>query len=161
MPELLDTCARELMDTAPQIMRSIRVEMRRGRGSDLSIPQFRTLGFIQRNADSTLSNLADHLGLTLPSVSKLVDGLVKQELVIRQEAANDRRCLALVLTPAGESIVNSARAAAQANLAKTLGSLSADELEAVRRSMELLRPLFAPPGAQGTQGRQSTAKDQV
>jgi DNA-binding MarR family transcriptional regulator len=122
--------------------------MRRGRGSDLSIPQFRTLRFIQCNADSTLSSLADHLGLTLPSVSKLVDGLVKQELVIRQEAANDRRCMALALTPAGESIVNSARAGAQASLAETLSNLSLDELEAVRRAMELLHPLFLPQGKQ-------------
>jgi MarR family transcriptional regulator for hemolysin len=84
MTKLLDTCVHELMDTAPQIMQAIRVEMRRGRGSDISIPQFRTLAFIQRNPDSSLSNLAEHLGLTLPSVSKLVDGLVKQELIIRQ-----------------------------------------------------------------------------
>ena len=84
MTELLDTCARDLMDTAPKIMQSIRVEMRRGRGADLSVPQFRTLGFIQRYPDSSLSGLADHLGLTLPSVSKLVDGLVKQKLISRQ-----------------------------------------------------------------------------
>jgi DNA-binding MarR family transcriptional regulator len=158
MSELLDICVRELMDTAPQIMQSIRIEMRRGRGSDLSIPQFRTLGFIQRNADSTLSCLADHLGLTLPSVSKLVDGLVKQELVIRQESVSDRRCLALALTPAGESILNLARAAAQASLAKTLSGLSADELKTVYRAMELLHPLFAPHGSQGAQGKQSTVK---
>ena len=156
MPELLEVCARELMETAPQITQSIRVEMRRGRGSELSIPQFRTLRFIQCNADSTLSRLADHLGLTLPSVSKLVDGLVKQELVIRQEAVKDRRCLALVLTPDGESIVNSARANAQANLAKTLSCLSPDELATIQRSLELLHPLFVP---QGTQGRQSTTKE--
>ena len=146
MPETIDACARELMDTAPQIVQSIRVEMRRGRGSDLSIPQFRTLRFIQRNTDSTLSKLADHLWLTLPSVSKLVDGLVKQDLVIRQESATDRRCLALMLTPAGESIVNSARAKAQDSLAKALESLSTEELVTVRRAMELLRPLFIPQG---------------
>jgi DNA-binding MarR family transcriptional regulator len=140
--KLLNTCARELMDTAPPILQSIRVEMRRGHGADISIPQFRTLTFIQCNADSSLSNLADHLGLTLPSVSKLVDGLVKQELVIRQESASDRRCLALVLTPAGESIVNSARASAQANLAKILGCLSDDQLGTIHQAMELLYPLF-------------------
>jgi DNA-binding MarR family transcriptional regulator len=127
MTKLLDACARQLMDTAPQIMQAIRVEMRRGRGSDISIPQFRTMAFIQRNPDSSLSNLAEHLGLTLPSVSKLVDGLVKQGLIIRQESTTDRRCITLVLTDAGASIVNSARTAAQANLAKKLGSLTKDE----------------------------------
>ena len=142
MTKLLDTCAHELMDTAPQIMQAIRMEMRRGRGSDISIPQFRTLAFIQRNPDSSLSNLAEHLGLTLPSVSKLVDGLVKQGLIIRQESTTDRRCLTLVLTDAGASIVNSARTAAQANLAKKLGSLSKDEQETIHQALKLLRPIF-------------------
>ena len=142
MPDLLDACARELMDTTPQIVQSIRMEMRRRRAADLSIPQFRTLRFIQANPDTSLSGLADFLGLTLPSVSKLVDGLVKQELVSRQESLIDRRCLTLVLTPAGETIVNSARAEAQSNLAQRLSSLRDDELETVQRAMELLRGLF-------------------
>ena len=124
MSKLLNTCAQELMDTSPQIMQLIRVEMRRGRGSDISVPQFRSLTFIQRNPDSSLSNLAEHLGLTLPSVSKLVDGLVKQKLVIRQESEVDRRRLTLVLTQSGASIVNSSRAGAQANLVQKLSCLS-------------------------------------
>jgi DNA-binding MarR family transcriptional regulator len=146
MAKLLDTCAHGLMDTAPQIMQAIRVEMRRGRGSDISIPQFRSLAFIQRNPDSSLSSLAEHLGLTLPSVSKLVDGLVKQKLVIRQESTTDRRCLTLVLTQAGASIVNSARTGAQTNLAKKLDSLSNDELETIYQAMQLLRPIFVSQG---------------
>ena len=147
MSKLLNTCAHELMDTAPQIIQVIRVEMRRGRGSDISIPQFRSLGFIQRNPDSSLSNLAEYLGLTLPSVSKLVDGLVKQKLVTRQESAVDRRRLTLVLTQSGASIVNSSRAGAQANLAQKLSCLSEDELETISKAMQLLRPVFVNHGS--------------
>ena len=143
MAKLLDNCARELMDTAPQIMQAIRVEMRRGRGSDISIPQFRTLGFIQRNPDSSLSNLADHLGLTLPSVSKLIDGLVKQGLVIRQASIEDRRRLTLALSQSGAFIVNSARAGAQANLVQKMSGLSDKDLEAIHLAMQLLQPIFA------------------
>jgi MarR family transcriptional regulator for hemolysin len=147
MAKLIDTCAHELMDTAPQIMQLIRMEMRRGRGSDISIPQFRSLAFIQRNPDSSLSNLAEHLGLTLPSASKLVDGLVKNKLVTRQESAVDRRCLTLVLTQAGASIVNSSRAGAQANLAKKLGRISDNDLEIICQAMQLLRPIFINQGS--------------
>lgn len=144
MTKLLDTCAREITETAPQIMQSIRVEMRRGHGADISIPQFRTLRFIQRNPDSSLSKLAEHLGLTLPSVSKLVDGLVKQKLINRQESTHDRRRLTLVLTQSGESIIDTARAGTQANIAKTLKQLSNAELETIHQAMQLLHPLFAP-----------------
>src|SRR5258706_13910342 len=142
MTKLLDICAQGLMDTAPQIMQAIRMEMRRGRGSDISIPQFRTLRFIQRNPDSSLCHLAEHLGLTLPSVSKLVDGLVKQKLITRKESTADRRKLTLVLTQAGAAIVDSARAGALANLAKKLVELSNDELETISQAMQLLHPIF-------------------
>ena len=142
MSKLLDACAHELMDTAPQIVQAIRMEMRRGRDSNISIPQFRTLRFIQRNPDSSLSHLAEHLGLTLPSVSKLVDGLVKQKLINRKESTADRRKLTLVLTQAGAAIVDSARAGARANLAKKLVELSNDELETISQAMQLLRPIF-------------------
>jgi len=153
MIKLLDTCAREITETAPQIMQSIRVEMRRGHGSDISIPQFRTLRFVQRNPDSSLSHLAEHLGLTLPSVSKLVDGLVKQKLINREESTSDRRRLTLVLTDSGEAIVNLARAGAQANIAKALKHLSSAELEIIHQAMQLLHPLFV------SQVRQQTEKD--
>ncbi len=154
MTKLLDICSRELMETAPQIMQSIRVEMRRGHGADISIPQFRTLRFVQRNPDSSLSNLAEHLGLTLPSVSKLVDGLVKQKLINREESTHDRRRLTLVLTDSGEAIVNLARTGAQANIAKALKHLSSAELEIIHQAIQLLHPLFA------SQSRQQPEKNQ-
>ena len=142
MAKLLDTCAHELMDTAPKIIQSIRYEMRRGQRANLSIPQFRSLRFIQRNPDTSLSDLANHLGLTLPSVSKLVDGLVKKGLISRQESTADRRRLTLVLTQSGEAIINSARANAQVNIAKILSNLSNEELNTIHRTLELLNPLF-------------------
>jgi DNA-binding MarR family transcriptional regulator len=142
MPKQLDACAQELMDTAPQIVQVVRVEMRRGRGSDISIPQFRTLRFIQCNPDSSLSNLAEHLGLTLPSVSKLIDGLVKQKLVTRKESTADRRKLTLLLTQTGASIVDSARAGARVNLAQKMKHLSDGELETILQAMQILRPIF-------------------
>jgi len=131
------------MDTTPQIIQSIRVEMRRGRVPDMSIPQFRTLRFIQRNPDSSLSDLAEHLGLTLPSASKLVDGLVKQKLLTRKESAEDRRRLTLMLTQTGTSIVDSARASARIHLADKLKHLSDDDLETISQAMLILHPIFA------------------
>lgn len=140
--EKLEECARQLLDTIPQIMRFIRAEMRNHRGHDLSVPQFRTLTFINRNPEVSLSNLANHLGLTLPSTSKLVDGLVNQKIVTRRESKEDRRRLTLVLTKNGEDILRVARGATQDYLKNILGELSADELSTIIRAMNLLHPLF-------------------
>ena len=45
-----DECSREVLDTIPLVMQTIRSEVRRQRRSDLSVPQFRTLAFVFRNA---------------------------------------------------------------------------------------------------------------
>ena len=140
--EKLDECARQLLDTTPQIMRFIRAEMRSHRGHDLSVPQFRTLTFVHRNPEVSLSHLADHLGLTLPSTSKLVDGLVNQKIIIRHELKEDRRRLTLALTKNGEDILRVARGATQNHLKDVLCKLSAEELSTVVRAMNLLQPLF-------------------
>jgi len=78
--------------------------------------------------------------------------LVKQKLINRQESDTDRRRLTLGLTQSGKAIVNIAHANAQASLAKTLSSLSANELDTVMRAMDLLHPLFV------SQGKPSLAK---
>jgi DNA-binding MarR family transcriptional regulator len=142
MPDLISHCAREIMETTPDILQTIRVEMRQGHGAKVSIPQFRALRFIQANPDSSLTGLAEFLGLTLPSVSKLIDLLVRQDLVVRQESSSDRRKLTLELSEAGEAIVNRARASTQANMVRRLQGLSVKELECVEHAMQLLKPLF-------------------
>jgi DNA-binding MarR family transcriptional regulator len=140
--EKLDECARQLLDTTPQVMRFIRAEMRSHRGHDLSVPQFRTLTFVNRNPEVSLSHLAEHLGLTLPSTSKLVDGLVNQKIIIRHESKEDRRRLTLALTKNGQDILRVAREATQNHLKDVLHELSADELSTVIHAMNLLQSLF-------------------
>ena len=140
--EKLDECARQLLDAAPQIMRSIRAEMRSHRGHDLSIPQFRTLTFIHQNPEASLSHLAEHLGLTLPSTSKLVDGLVNEKIISRRESKEDRRKLMLALTKNGEDILNVARGATQNRLKDILHELPAEDLSVILRALNLLQPLF-------------------
>jgi DNA-binding MarR family transcriptional regulator len=143
MPTLLDECTRRLIDTAPQIIRSIRREMRSRRSSDLSVPQFRALAFIHNNAEPSLSDLAEHLGLTLASVSTLVDGLVKKNLLVRTQSSADRRRLMLTLTQQGESIYDIARQGTQAHLSSLLSKLSRDELLVINQAFQLMQPIFA------------------
>jgi DNA-binding MarR family transcriptional regulator len=137
-----DKCAREILDVVPLIMRAIRAEMRSQRTPDLSVPQFRTLAFLSRNAGASLSDVAEHIGLTLPSMSKMIDGLVKRGLVSRQTFPQDRRRVTLELTGQGRATWQSARLATQAHLAGRLEALSEPERAALTNALRALRPLF-------------------
>lgn len=141
------TCAGEVLDTVPLIMQSIRVHMRRSRGAEVSVPQFRVLTYLNRTQGASLSAVADRVGLSLPAMSRLIDGLVDRGLVRREESEADRRYVVLELSPDGRDLVRAARSGAQAHLAETLESLSPPERAQVARTMALLHQLFVPAAA--------------
>jgi len=134
--------ASQVFEVVPGVMRSLRAQMREAREGDLSVTQFRVLGFIDRHKGTSLSDVADHIGLSLPSMSKIVDGLVTQRLVGREFDRADRRRMTLTLTPRGRSVLEAARAETRTAVAKSLGGLTPDELATVGAAMEILRPLF-------------------
>src|SRR5208337_1289416 len=93
-----DECAREVLDVVPTVMRFIRTEMRSHRALELSVPQFRSLVYIERTAGTSLLGVAEQLGLTSPSACKLIDGLANRGMVTRGESPGDRRRVTLEIT---------------------------------------------------------------
>jgi DNA-binding MarR family transcriptional regulator len=137
-----DETARAVLEVAPAIVRAIRSEMRQHRAADLSVPQFRTMAYLNHHPGASLSDVAEHIGLTLPTMSKMVDGLVARKLAIRETHTGDRRRITLSLTPRGRATWEAAREATLAHLAEQLAALSADERAAIVQAMDLLRPIF-------------------
>jgi len=91
----VEECAREILDDVPLAMRTIRTQLRKNGAIEISIPQFRTLVFINRRSGASLSDAAEHMGLTLPSMSAMIDGLVSRNLVMRRTDSQDRRRMTL------------------------------------------------------------------
>jgi DNA-binding MarR family transcriptional regulator len=142
----VEECARVVLEVAPQVMQHIRAEMRQQRGPELSVLQLRALAYLRRNPGAPLSALAEHVGLTLPSMSSQVSGLVARELIHRTTSTEDRRYITLTLTDAGLAQLDSTRARAQAHLATTFARLSPAECAAIVNAMQLLAiTLEAPP----------------
>jgi DNA-binding MarR family transcriptional regulator len=135
-----------MLDTVPITMRVIREQMRRHR-SGVTIVQFRALCFVSMTSDSSLSAVADFIGLSLPAMSRLVDGLVEKRLMKRRASDNDRRHLQLSVTAAGEAALREAREMAQAHLTEKLSALTAPQRAAVASVMQLLRGVFGPEAA--------------
>jgi DNA-binding MarR family transcriptional regulator len=125
-------------------MRAIRVQMRHVRPSNLSVAQFRVLAYLSRHQAASLSEVADHIGLTLPSMSKAVDHLVRQGLVERSTAEDDRRRVELSLSSEGRRAFRSASESARKHIARLLADLSPDEQSDVARGMTVLSSVLSP-----------------
>lgn len=138
-----DDCAHEVLDVVPLVMRTIRTEMRSHRAADLSVPQFRVLVFLARADGASLSDVAAHLGLTPPTTSVMVDGLVSRGLVAREAHPEDRRRITLRLTPTGQAAMASAQQSTRACLAERLVALPEAERLVIVQAMDTLRQVFA------------------
>jgi DNA-binding MarR family transcriptional regulator len=138
-----DRCAKELLLGLPTIMRFIRRQMRGHRHAELTIPQFRVLIFLSHSGDSTLSATAEHVGLSLPAASRMVDLLVKRGLTTRRAHASDRRRVSLSLTSRGRAAFKAALAAAEKALARSFRPLSGHELGQVVAAIRILNRALA------------------
>jgi len=139
----INACAREVVEVIPLAMREIRTELRKHGAQELSVPQFRTLNFLNRHRGASLSEVAEHIGLSLPSMSTLVDGLVVRNLAKRRPDSEDRRRMTLELTDRGEATLRASHEATEAYLAELLGHLSPQEKSTVINAMRILRSVFA------------------
>jgi DNA-binding MarR family transcriptional regulator len=144
MDESSGVVAHELLKVVPLLMGTIRVEMRSRRGANLTVMQFRALVYLDLNPGASLSAVAEHLGLTLPTVSAMIDGMVENGMVHRAECATDRRRVELSLTPRGENLLAKAINGTEKRLEEIISSLNPQERETVFEVMQLLQRLFTP-----------------
>ncbi len=138
-------CSAQLLDVVPLITRRITREMRSRTMPGLSIPQFRTLDYLRRHPGVSLSGLAEFLGLTLPSTSKLIQRLVTQKVISRR-VAKDRRRVSLSLTELGKTSLAVARIETHQQLTERLNKLSSEELTTISAAMRILGQAFVKGG---------------
>ncbi len=143
MPDFAD-CAHEVLEVVPIVTRVIRTQMRGHRSPALTVPQFRTLIFVESHPGTSLSQVAEYVGITRPSMSVLVDGLVQRRFITRESSKGDRRRVTLNVTGRGKQVIRGARQHTQAYLAEHLDALTEADRETVTQAMCILRSVFAP-----------------
>ncbi len=147
---VLDTCAAEILEVVPQVMRTIKSEMRQRRASGLSVPQFRAMIFLDRQGQASLVEVAEHMALTSATTCRMMDELVARQLVLSRPSTIDRRKIILTLTSEGQTVLETARQGTLDRLDELLATLSAEERAVIFQSMALLRWAFAPRPSEET-----------
>jgi len=127
------------------VMRAVAADMRRS-GRRLAPPQ---MGSLMRMAAGpcTMSELARHQAVSLPTVSKSVDTLVRRGWVERWIDRSDRRQTLVRLTPQGRRVLNAMKRRTEQRLAGALAPLSpSDRAQLVHTVDRLSRVLGAAAG---------------
>ena len=110
--------------------------------ASVTVPQVILLNFALKSPDSTPSSLAAKMRMSRPSVSQMVDRLVRLRLVARAEDPTDRRRKTVSVTPKGRSLLARLSAVRSAEFRAGAAGLSAptrarliDALEASLREL--------------------------
>lgn len=102
---------------------------------DLTLPQYRILGFLSEG-EAASSRLAERMAVSPPSITAVVDGLVAKGLVERRADPNDRRRLPLALTPQGTTLLAEADVAVRDHLELIVGGLDPAGAAVARDGLE-------------------------
>ena len=106
----------------------------------LTFSQFKLLKLVAITDAQMIGDVAAFLGVSNAAASKAVDKLVRQGLLVRNEAQRDRRAIQLSLTASSRQVLATYDAAKERKLASVFSRIPASELE---RTAELLDRLSA------------------
>jgi len=106
--------------------------------SELPLARFQALALIKLHNPITLRQLCDIQQVSMPTMSKLVDELQNQSLVIRAQSKDDARQRWIVPTQKGILELDRASIANRRYWQKKLGNLNDEQLVQLGGSLELL-----------------------
>jgi DNA-binding MarR family transcriptional regulator len=119
-------------------MRVLRLARRNGQAGALSGPRLSALSFIALAGPVSLGELAAAEQVRAPTMTRLVDRLVEEDLVTREADPKDRRMVRIAATEAGRRLMERARPQDDTGLAARLHRLADSELRAIARAVDLL-----------------------
>jgi len=102
-----------------------------------------------RSGQMTMAALVRKLALDKGWISRTVEGLAEDGLLIKQPSTTDRRTILLMLTPAGEQRLQELNASLNALSDRVMQRIPSDQHAAVQAALELLNQALlveiAPP----------------
>lgn len=123
--DLDQTLAVRMDQTIGRYQRTIRHAIELAEGpSRLTMPQLRCLQMIARGSTLT-THLARAMGVAVPTMTSMIDGLSERGLVTRQPDATDRRQVRIAMTEAGDAMLARYQAIMHARLHALLAHLTA------------------------------------
>ncbi|MDQ1652764.1 MAG: hypothetical protein QOI35_1964 [Cryptosporangiaceae bacterium] len=112
---------------------------------NVTMSQLKILILLARLGGTSGQELARRTGVSLGTLTGIIDRLVAQGMVTRREDPRDRRVRRLELTPEGSKLINGLIAAGEAHQEQLLRRLDDAGLEIVVQAFTLLLDIAAQP----------------
>lgn len=115
--------------------------LRREAGDALTPSQISALAAVEHNGPLTLGALADHEGVSAPSITKVLSILEEDGLIERRPDPSDRRVTFVTTTPKGAELVAESRRRKTAWLSSRISELSPEQRRRLDDALDVLDQL--------------------
>ena len=134
--------ADRLHSAAIHLLRRLRVE---DEALGISAPRLSLLSVLVFAGPKRIGELARVEQVEPPTISRLVDGLVRDGLAVREPDPDDARAVRVRATPTGARTLRRGRARRVETLRTRLATLSPTELAALGQGVEVLERIIRDP----------------
>ena len=135
--------AKQILEVTPKMMDFIRAGMRNQAVDQLTVPQFRVLAKINRAQAISQKEVADWMGITAATLTRMIDTLSERGLVKRNSDQRDRRQTLLTVTTSGKKQVEHYRERVEAQLVSKIAQLDTTTVDQLKTGIKLLEKLFS------------------
>jgi DNA-binding MarR family transcriptional regulator len=132
--------ARQILEIIPLVMRTVSAEMRQS-DHRTHATHFRLLWILQHHP-LTLSALAEHQSVSLPTMSNSVTSLEDRGWFERRRAEDDRRKVLIEITEAGREVLAEVGEHMETRVEAVVRNLAPDKQQLVSEALLILRDRF-------------------
>ncbi len=120
----------------------VQLQQEPGRGSSdwpsVTMQQLRVMMILYADGPTRVSVLARQLNVSTPTVTGILDRLVRQEFTYRADDPRDRRVVLNALTDKGREVIEHLQPIDSSRLARAIESLSPEEQRSVMNALSKL-----------------------
>ncbi len=138
-----DECAKLILEVLPKTMLFVRSEMRdcAKSKSALTVPQFRVLVRLSQ-ADATNAEIAEWMGVSAPTMTRMIDQLARRKLVNRITQVQDRRQVKLSMTDSGKDLFEYIREDMRGRMTLKIDVLTEVQRKTLVKGLNVLSEIF-------------------
>ncbi len=140
----LQEFSRRLESMIPALIRTGRnLEVRRLSRYSLTLPQFFALAVLESNGSCMMKELGEELGLSLGTVTGIIDRLIREGFVERYSDERDRRVVRVRLSSKGKEVMEKIHEERRRALEERMREFSEEELSQLLETVVRIGTLFS------------------
>jgi DNA-binding MarR family transcriptional regulator len=124
--------------TASRVLVAVAARSLAEVADEVTLTQYRSLVVLASRGPQSVAALAEELGVTPSTVSRLCDRLVRKRLVARREDRRDRRAVRLALTATGRALVDAVTERRRVEIAVLLNAIPEESQRSMVQALQAL-----------------------